>query len=231
VTDGTRDELDPRLGLLADEIRRWNRQINLVTRVDTEDQIPRLIEQCRDGWQLVRAALGREPWFPGGLYIDIGSGAGLPGLVWATARQVAGDPGAGYLIEPREKRAWFLQRTARLLGLDAITVLTTRWGEAPLGGNAPGTAQPAAAGALVSLRALRLGDAEILSGLSAAMPGLGGVRELAIARFLGPQPRSRAQLEDAYVAVLGDGGNGWFPRDARILGTGSPRLFLTRYRR
>jgi 16S rRNA (guanine527-N7)-methyltransferase len=63
-----------------------------------------------------------------GLVGDIGSGAGLPGLVLAIAR-----PDVRFvLIEPMERRVdWLLQESADL-GLDNVTVLRARAEEAKL---------------------------------------------------------------------------------------------------
>ncbi len=68
-----------------------------------------------DSAQLVPLADVDGPW------IDIGSGAGLPGIVAAilTDREVT-------LVEPRTKRAEFLRSTARALGLANVTVAASR---------------------------------------------------------------------------------------------------------
>jgi 16S rRNA (guanine527-N7)-methyltransferase len=58
---------------------------------------------------------------PEGRLLDIGSGAGLPGLVLACLRH---DP--VLLIEPRTKRAEFLRRAASQLALDHVTVHQAR---------------------------------------------------------------------------------------------------------
>lgn len=52
-----------------------------------------------------------------GLWIDIGSGAGLPGLVIAILRSAP-----MLLVEPRRKRAEFLAEAAKMLGLDHVWV-------------------------------------------------------------------------------------------------------------
>jgi 16S rRNA (guanine527-N7)-methyltransferase len=52
-----------------------------------------------------------------GLWIDIGAGAGLPGLVIAMMRDAP-----MLLVEPRRKRADFLSATADALGLKNVTV-------------------------------------------------------------------------------------------------------------
>lgn len=55
--------------------------------------------------------------FPRGLWVDIGSGAGLPGMVIAMLR-----PAPMLLVEPRRKRAVFLTETAAALGLGNVIV-------------------------------------------------------------------------------------------------------------
>lgn len=63
-----------------------------------------------------------------GLVGDIGSGAGLPGLVLAIVR-----PDVDFvLIEPMERRVAWLVREASELGLDNVTVLRARAEEARL---------------------------------------------------------------------------------------------------
>lgn len=56
-----------------------------------------------------------------GTWIDIGSGAGLPGLVIALLSKRPTT-----LVEPRAKRAEFLARTAKQLGLPQVRVVTSR---------------------------------------------------------------------------------------------------------
>ncbi|QEW01336.1 16S rRNA (guanine(527)-N(7))-methyltransferase RsmG [Microbacterium caowuchunii] len=70
------------------------------------------------------------PLFPAGLVGDVGSGAGLPGLVGAIAR-----PDVEWvLIEPMERRTTWLQEQADELGLDNVRVVRARaedWAEGP----------------------------------------------------------------------------------------------------
>ena len=58
---------------------------------------------------------------PGSRWIDIGSGAGLPGLVVAI---LTADPVT--LVEPRALRADFLRRAAAALGLDRVTTIAAK---------------------------------------------------------------------------------------------------------
>ena len=65
---------------------------------------------------------------PGAVVGDVGSGAGLPGLVLAIAR-----PDAQFvLIEPMERRIDWLRSEAADLGLDNVTVLRARAEDAHL---------------------------------------------------------------------------------------------------
>jgi 16S rRNA (guanine527-N7)-methyltransferase len=58
---------------------------------------------------------------PGGLWLDIGSGAGLPGIVLAIMRE---DPVE--LVEPRKLRTAFLQHCVDTLGLTNVTIHTAK---------------------------------------------------------------------------------------------------------
>jgi 16S rRNA (guanine527-N7)-methyltransferase len=69
-----------------------------------------------DSAQLVPLAADRH-----GTWIDIGSGAGLPGIVVAILRDQP-----VLLVEPRRRRAEFLADTARALGLDQVEVSQRR---------------------------------------------------------------------------------------------------------
>jgi 16S rRNA (guanine527-N7)-methyltransferase len=63
------------------------------------------------------------PRIPAGASVaDVGSGAGLPGLVWAIARPDA----VVTLIEPLLRRATFLSETVDALGLSNVTVVRGR---------------------------------------------------------------------------------------------------------
>lgn len=63
------------------------------------------------------------PFLPAaGTVVDVGSGAGLPGLVIACARPDL----EVVLVEPMERRATWLREKAQLLELDAVTVVQRR---------------------------------------------------------------------------------------------------------
>lgn len=93
-----------KLEAYADLLREESRQQNLIAASTLETLWERHI---LDSAQLVRF----QPK-PGASWADVGSGAGLPGIVIACLVE-----GAVTLIEPRKLRADFLSRVARELGL------------------------------------------------------------------------------------------------------------------
>lgn len=68
-------------------------------------------------------------FIPAGVLVDIGTGAGFPGLVLACCRD---DP--VHLVEPRARRAAFLQRAADALALSATTIWPCKIERVPLRG-------------------------------------------------------------------------------------------------
>ncbi len=64
----------------------------------------------------VRGATGEGAW------LDVGSGGGMPGLVVACAGW-----SPVVLLEPRAKRAAFLERAVAELGVRGVTVVRARW--------------------------------------------------------------------------------------------------------
>lgn len=237
IPAGSGDSLDDAdfsrfLERYSQEVLRWNSQFSLISRVEPERRLCSLVEQCLSALRALPAALGDLdaeaaaallPEGPGAsspnsvrrlCMVDIGSGAGLPGLVWHRLlwerAGVLGPPPASWLIEPRGQRAWFLERCIDLLGLPGIRVLAAPWGEARLGpevasiGSREGSAWPGAWNSsppktvwLLALMALRLSDRDIVRGWKAFVGGrdpLPGER-LVVLRLRGGPPRSEAPDE------------------------------------
>ncbi len=231
------------------EIRRWNSQINLVSRACGEEDLLRLTRECWDAAQALPAILSRVcpglpgPWgtsqtdragqqVPGAgsstgtytgtdtgtstmqvercVYYDIGSGAGFPGVVWHVwleqrlvhwqeSNQERTSTGSRphlqtHLVEPRQKRAWFLQRVLQVLDLHRVKVWSGRWGEkgetrreGPSGG---GTLW------LISLKALALTDTEVIAGWRRIIGAscMGDRDRLVICRFRSPGFRPEDDL-------------------------------------
>ena len=105
-------ETAAKLSLYEALVRAENRQQNLVS-ASTLDEFA--VRHIADGAQLV--GLSR----PGSTWCDIGSGAGLPGIVIAI---MTGDPVT--LVEPRRLRADFLRRACDALGLERVEVIAAK---------------------------------------------------------------------------------------------------------
>jgi 16S rRNA (guanine527-N7)-methyltransferase len=110
--------LDPDASALAalmayrDLLARWNRVYNLSAVRDPQAMIPRHLLD----------SLAVLPWLPDGALLDVGSGAGLPGLPIAIAqpqRPVT-------LLEPNQKKVRFLRQVCLALGLDNVTLVAER---------------------------------------------------------------------------------------------------------
>ena len=104
-------------------LRRWNRTLNLIA---PDDEVRIEARHIADSLQLV-------PLIPPTVdrAIDLGSGAGFPGLVLAAATGIPFD-----LIESDQRKAAFLREAARLLGapvaVHAQRIETVRLPPAPL---------------------------------------------------------------------------------------------------
>jgi hypothetical protein len=192
-------------GILDDyrkQVLRWNDQINLVSRQDTAGRLEGLIHQCRDGWDhLATDGVSNLTGASRLWYFDLGSGAGLPGFVWHVQMAAAGLSVRTLLVEPREKRAWFLERMAHLVGPESLHVLTSRWGEIGKGDLADTIPEPPPSHVLISLKALHLPDSAVLEGLTpflgaAGSPATPAETEIAllIARFYPPDQEWSEEL-------------------------------------
>jgi 16S rRNA (guanine527-N7)-methyltransferase len=97
------------------ELHKWSKKVNLVAR-DTG------MEQLVDGHFL--DSLSLLPLLASGkdALLDIGSGAGFPGLACGAARPDL----AVTLVEPRRKRAVFLRHVTRMCRMTNIEVLECR---------------------------------------------------------------------------------------------------------
>jgi len=108
-----------RLLVYRDELARWGRVHNLTSVLDPARMVPvHLLD-----------SLALLPLLRGERIADVGSGGGLPGVPLAIAR-----PGLRVtLIEPRTKRALFLEHVARHLALANVIVERCRVEELPPG--------------------------------------------------------------------------------------------------
>ena len=97
-------------------VRKWSRQINLVSRKDHSHIETRHIWDSAQYWQVAKA---REHW------LDLGSGGGFPGLVVAILAK-AQQPALQFtLVESDQRKATFLRTVRRELDLP-VTILSER---------------------------------------------------------------------------------------------------------
>jgi len=94
------------------ELERWNRKINLVAKAP--DMVI-LENHFLDSLTLI-------PEIDEGPLLDVGSGAGFPGLVIKIARPAL----PVFLLEPRQKRVGFLRQVIRCLRLEGVEVVEDR---------------------------------------------------------------------------------------------------------
>jgi 16S rRNA (guanine527-N7)-methyltransferase len=104
-----------RLARYFGELKKWSRRINLIAKGTADQQI--IENHFLDSLTLLPLLTGAAPHL-----LDIGSGAGFPGLVCKAARPEL----IVTLVEPRAKRVSFLSHMVRTLGLTGVTILACR---------------------------------------------------------------------------------------------------------
>ncbi|HLH11450.1 MAG TPA: 16S rRNA (guanine(527)-N(7))-methyltransferase RsmG [Methylovirgula sp.] len=103
-------ETAERFDIYAELLRKWQKAINLVA-VSTLPHI--WMRHFADSLQVQAAVPDARIW------VDLGSGAGFPGLV--TAIRLAGEPGTRvHLIESDQRKCAFLRTVSRETGAPAI---------------------------------------------------------------------------------------------------------------
>jgi 16S rRNA (guanine527-N7)-methyltransferase len=103
-------EIEQRLAIYASLLAKWQKTINLVG-VSTLPHI--WMRHFADSLQVQAAAPDARLW------VDLGSGAGFPGLV--TAIRLAGDPRAKiHLIEADRRKCAFLREVSRETGAPTV---------------------------------------------------------------------------------------------------------------
>jgi len=172
------------------EVRRWNKQFSLISRQNSESMLQHLIRESLESYSALiewseRSSINLKS-FKQVNYFDIGSGAGFPGIIWQSLfERDFGDKIYGHLIEPREKRAWFLERCSRMQGQTKLQIINERWNKQHL----TNKGLQSEAINVISIKALFLTDTEILKEL----PDRSSVL---ICRFHNPQTALDGRLKE-----------------------------------
>ncbi len=109
------DQTVGRLFRYFTELKHWSRKVNLISRESSDSAI--VENHFIDSLALLSLLDSKQDWL-----LDVGSGAGFPGLVCKAARPDL----PVSLLEPRLKRVSFLNHIVRTLKLDSISVLALR---------------------------------------------------------------------------------------------------------
>ena len=107
-----------RLSLYFQELKKWNKKVNLVARTLDDKEI--LENHFLDSLTLL-SMLPQESQKQETL-LDVGTGAGFPGLVLKAVCPAL----SVTLVEPRKNRFYFLKHIARALNLKGLEVLDIR---------------------------------------------------------------------------------------------------------
>ncbi len=118
----SRETLD-RLDVLADRVQHWSPRINLVAPSTLPDLWTRHILDSAQLWHVA-------PPRPG-LWADLGSGAGFPGLVLAAMAEGSGTQVV--LVESDQRKATFLRVASQAMGLTPVIHAARIEALAPLG--------------------------------------------------------------------------------------------------
>ncbi len=106
--DGTAEKL----AILLDELKRWNRRMNLTAIRDVDDMISRHLLD----------SLVLRPLIAGTRILDVGTGAGFPGLPLAIA-----EPDRKFdLVDSNSRKIQFIKHVTGLIGLSNVTAVKAR---------------------------------------------------------------------------------------------------------
>lgn len=102
-----------------EDVVSWNRRIPLVSRKTTFTVLDRLVRQSILLHGHIERHGGLDKPFVSLKIVDIGTGAGFPGIIW----KILEPRSSITLIERNHKKATFLMRTATTLGLSDVSVV------------------------------------------------------------------------------------------------------------
>ena len=111
-----------RLSSYVELLQKWTKKVDLVSPATDQKQVDRHIVDSVAAYWMIKKKFSIHSI---NSCIDVGSGAGLPGLVFAIC-----EPSARiYLCEPRERRVMFLNTVIKSLALENVKTLHMRSSE------------------------------------------------------------------------------------------------------
>lgn len=109
-------ETSEKFGIYVDLLTKWNGRINLVAKSTIRDAGQRHILDSAQLWNYRG---------DGGTWVDLGSGAGFPGMVLAMINQDQGSPYRHILVESDARKCAFLRTVSRETGV-AVEIINER---------------------------------------------------------------------------------------------------------
>jgi 16S rRNA (guanine527-N7)-methyltransferase len=109
------DDAHWRILLFAKELVSWNDRLNLLSRADAPNVIRKHVAASIGVYLVVQPTPGEE-------WLDVGTGAGFPGLILKIIRPDASIS----LLDSARKRCLFLDNTLKMLDLGKVPVLPLR---------------------------------------------------------------------------------------------------------
>jgi 16S rRNA (guanine527-N7)-methyltransferase len=107
------------LGQYLGDIIEWNERVPLISRQSTLTVLDRLVRQSAELYEFARRHGELSRGAAGTAVVDIGTGAGFPGLVWKLM-----DPDLRVtLVERKGKKTTFLERAKIVLRLDRAEIV------------------------------------------------------------------------------------------------------------
>jgi 16S rRNA (guanine527-N7)-methyltransferase len=168
------------------EVVRWNPRLGLVGKLGTPQILERLVKQSVRLLDLVSPRIGKGEGSEVSetSVVDVGSGGGFPGIVWALVR-----PRWRFLlVERRQRKASFLERTIRVLELERVAVHAGEASQVLVGERFAGQFHVATT--------MAVGPPERTGRLVEGFLGIGGLFATTIPREdPAPPPRAGAALE------------------------------------
>jgi 16S rRNA (guanine527-N7)-methyltransferase len=107
--------VQPLLEKYLDELERWNPRFGLVKFTDRRELVVKHVLDSLAGWRVIQEAVK----LTGGAVLDVGSGAGFPGIPLAAVLPLV----SFTLLERMARRVSFLKTCAVLLGLPLLRVV------------------------------------------------------------------------------------------------------------